>query len=75
MEIWQWPLYHNPAYFKQADDFVPERWLGDGRFVDDRKEAFQPFSLGARNCVGRKSVDHPLSILKDDRLTDSCLAA
>lgn len=33
--------------------FHPERWLGDPAFADDRKDAFQPFHLGPRNCLGR----------------------
>lgn len=42
------------------DDFIPERWMGDERFVDDRTDAFQPFSFGSRNCIGRKYVPPPL---------------
>ncbi|KAK4184282.1 Isotrichodermin C-15 hydroxylase [Podospora australis] len=52
--VHQWAMYHNPQHFREADSFHPERWLGtDERFKDDRKEAFQPFHLGARNCLGR----------------------
>ncbi|KAJ9143395.1 Isotrichodermin C-15 hydroxylase [Pleurostoma richardsiae] len=51
--MWQWPIYRNPRNFTLPDDFVPERWLGDPRFVDDRKDAFQPFSFGTRNCIGK----------------------
>ncbi|EMR64619.1 putative trichothecene c-15 hydroxylase protein [Eutypa lata UCREL1] len=35
------------------ESFIPERWLGDPRFTNDKKDAFQPFSTGARNCVGK----------------------
>ncbi|KAH8885916.1 cytochrome P450 [Thozetella sp. PMI_491] len=53
VEIWQWALYHNPAYFRQPDAFIPERWLGDARFLDDKQDSVQPFSVGPRNCIGR----------------------
>ncbi|KAI4864002.1 cytochrome P450 [Hypoxylon rubiginosum] len=53
VDIWQAALYRNPAYFAQADEFVPERWLGDPRFANDSRQAFQPFSTGPRNCIGR----------------------
>ncbi|KAJ2995465.1 hypothetical protein NUW58_g1264 [Xylaria curta] len=50
--IWQYAAYHSPSNFSQPDDFIPERWLGDQRFVDDHKDVFQPFSHGPRNCIG-----------------------
>ncbi|EWY79383.1 hypothetical protein FOYG_17461 [Fusarium oxysporum NRRL 32931] len=53
LNIWQWAMYHHPDNFTMQDSFVPERWLGDKRFINDRKDAFQPFSHGARNCIGR----------------------
>ncbi|KAF4976231.1 hypothetical protein FZEAL_7069 [Fusarium zealandicum] len=52
-EIYHWAVYHNPDHFALPDSFIPERWLGDPRFVDDKKEAFQPFSTGPRNCIGK----------------------
>ncbi|KAL7943651.1 cytochrome P450 [Trichoderma barbatum] len=53
VEVWQWPLFHSPNYWTQPDDFIPERWLGDPKFANDRRECFQPFSTGPRNCVGK----------------------
>ncbi|KAL7810678.1 cytochrome P450 [Trichoderma aethiopicum] len=53
VEVWQWPLFHNPSYWKKPEEFIPERWLGDPMFADDKREAFQPFSTGPRNCVGK----------------------
>ena len=45
---------HASRNFSAPDEFIPERWMGDERFVDDRRDAMQPFSIGARNCVGKK---------------------
>ncbi|KAK8017967.1 cytochrome P450 [Apiospora marii] len=39
--------------FAEPDAFAPERWLGDPRFDKDQKAACQPFSYGARNCIGK----------------------
>ncbi|KAK3386377.1 cytochrome P450 [Sordaria brevicollis] len=51
--IHQWAMYHNEKHFKDPFSFHPERWLNDPTFGDDRKEAFQPFHLGSRNCLGK----------------------
>lgn len=44
--------------FHRPDDFVPERWLPNkdpySEFADDDRAACQPFSLGTRNCIGKK---------------------
>ena len=41
--------FHDPLSFR------PERWLDerDGKFRNDDHGAFQPFSWGPRNCIGR----------------------
>ncbi|KAJ5348301.1 uncharacterized protein N7506_001554 [Penicillium brevicompactum] len=39
--------------FTDAESFIPERHLDDPRFVNDSKNAMQPFSFGPRNCIGR----------------------
>ncbi|KAK4675163.1 hypothetical protein QC764_500720 [Podospora pseudoanserina] len=51
--VHQWAMYHNEEHFKKPFEFHPERWLGDPEFASDHKEAFQPFHLGPRNCLGR----------------------
>lgn len=47
-------MYHNDKHFKDPFTFHPERWLNDPAFENDHKEAFQPFHIGARNCLGKK---------------------
>jgi len=42
-------LHYNPRYWKEPHKFMPERFLGDWP-----KDAFIPFSLGARACLGRR---------------------
>jgi len=45
---------HSVAHFRNPDSIVPERWLGDEDYADDMHDAFHPFSLGPRNCIGRR---------------------
>ncbi|KAI9648386.1 hypothetical protein NHQ30_003019 [Ciborinia camelliae] len=44
---------HLSEHFREPFEFHPERFLGDKEFANDRLEAFQPFSVGPRSCVGR----------------------
>jgi cytochrome P450 len=43
----------DPANFSDPECFRPERWA-TGPSKTDKLEAAQPFSLGARGCLGRK---------------------
>jgi len=46
-------IHRNEEAFPEPESFQPERWLekeGDER----RKEAFTPFSIGRRSCIGIK---------------------
>lgn len=47
-------LYRSAKNFRDPWSFIPERWTGDERFATDEKQAFQPFSFGPRNCLGKK---------------------
>ncbi|KOC07833.1 cytochrome P450 monooxygenase [Aspergillus flavus AF70] len=39
--------------FKDPLKFIPERWCGDERYQEDSRKAYQPFSYGPRNCLGK----------------------
>ena len=42
--------------FHRPEEFIPERFLEpeNPEWHNDRRDALQPFSLGPRNCIGRK---------------------
>ena len=48
-----WTASRSPLNFRDPESFIPERWLGDVRYAEDRREASQPFSMGPRGCLGR----------------------
>ena len=48
-----WAASRSPLNFRDPESFVPERWLGDARYAEDRREASQPFNIGPRGCIGR----------------------
>ncbi|KAH8587874.1 cytochrome P450 [Bisporella sp. PMI_857] len=45
--------HRSPNNFHDPDSFIPERFLGDPRFVNDDRNALNPFSTGPRNCLGK----------------------
>jgi len=56
VSIPQWSAYQSAMNFTLPKAFAPERWLEDSvrhSYSHDRKDAFQPFSLGPHNCPGR----------------------
>ncbi|KAI1102236.1 cytochrome P450 [Jackrogersella minutella] len=53
VSTWQWSINRDPTLWKDPSKYVPERWLGDAAYKDDRLDAVQPFSYGPRNCIGR----------------------
>ncbi|TEY53289.1 hypothetical protein BOTCAL_0250g00170 [Botryotinia calthae] len=48
-----WAAINSSLNFKYPQKFIPERWLGDERFINDKLNASQPFSLGPRGCIGK----------------------
>lgn len=40
--------------FRDPDVFIPEQWLNGPGYENDRKDVFQPFSVGPRDCPGKR---------------------
>ena len=59
VECQQWAMNHSSSHWQDPWSFCPERFLNK-RDVNskDTFEALQPFSVGPRNCIGKKYV-HP----------------
>jgi cytochrome P450 len=49
-------MYTSDENFQDPMSFIPERWTDDKRFAKDKRMALQPFSVGSRNCLGKKYV-------------------
>ncbi|KAF2184814.1 cytochrome P450 [Zopfia rhizophila CBS 207.26] len=52
VSVSSWCAQHNPANFRNPDEFIPERWF-DPAYASDHKLASRPFSLGPRGCIGK----------------------
>lgn len=47
-------MHTSRAHFRDPHRFLPERWTGAPEFADDKRAAVQPFSVGPRDCLGKK---------------------
>ncbi|KAK7217022.1 hypothetical protein V2G26_005025 [Clonostachys chloroleuca] len=64
ISVHHWSTYHSEANFKNANTYVPERWLRtDPVYAGDALEAHQPFGFGSRNCLGQNMAMHEMRLL------------
>ncbi|KAK4978487.1 hypothetical protein LTR28_005318 [Elasticomyces elasticus] len=62
--VTQLATYRSPSNFDSPYSFIPERWTGeDGESARDNKLAFQPFSCGPRNCLGKNMAYHEIRLI------------
>ncbi|KAL0260739.1 hypothetical protein SLS55_004429 [Diplodia seriata] len=59
----QYTAYRSPLYFKEPEKFIPERWLPDTGYEDDRRDVVQAFSYGPRNCIGKNLAYHEMRVI------------
>jgi len=46
-------LLRLPEYFKDPEQFIPERWSRDGLMDNVHPYLLLPFGFGARTCAGQ----------------------
>ena len=58
VSVAQYAAWHSTHNFTRPDEYIPERWLlgadEKGEFRNDNRAGFFPFSMGPRNCIGKK---------------------
>lgn len=47
-------MNHNPELFRNAEEFIPERYLESQTAQTQNPYTYIPFSAGPRNCIGQK---------------------
>jgi len=63
LSVPSYTIHHSREIWgSDADDFVPERW-SEKRLTPRQKEAFIPFSVGPRACVGRNVAEMELKCM------------
>lgn len=57
VEVQHWSVNHSKENWVEPWSFRPERFMADPNDAfrrGDKLDAVQPFSMGPRNCIGRK---------------------
>ncbi|KAK7442417.1 isotrichodermin C-15 hydroxylase [Colletotrichum acutatum] len=54
VEIQQWSANHSPDNWTKPWEFRPERFLETSKEEHNHLDALQAFSIGPRNCIGKK---------------------
>lgn len=59
------PLLEEEKYFKNADQFVPERWIKGSELYKGSNDPFVylPFGFGSRSCIGKRFSNMELEIV------------
>lgn len=47
-----WAVMHDPKYWKDPMEFIPERFMQNDRKDPSKMEGISTFSFGKRNCPG-----------------------
>ena len=47
-------IMNDEKNFENPDQFIPERFLENGKYITTRPSAFIPFGVGRRVCLGEK---------------------
>jgi cytochrome P450 len=63
VSVHQYATYHYLANFRDPGKFAPQRWLGDPYYVDNTREAHQPFGHGPRSCIGQTMAMHEMKLI------------
>lgn len=55
VSILQWSAFRSATNYKDANSFIPERWLrASSDKTGDKLDAIFPFSLGPRTCIAKE---------------------
>jgi hypothetical protein len=67
----QHAIHRNPALWPQRNEFIPQRWLvPEDHELHPVKNAWRPFEMGPRNCIGQELANLELKVLMALTLRD-----
>ena len=56
-------MNRDPRRYKDPEDFIPERWMRDGAFVEMPEKEFPTFNLKPRGCLGKRMAEFEAAVL------------
>ncbi|KAL8940525.1 MAG: hypothetical protein Q9216_002775 [Gyalolechia sp. 2 TL-2023] len=59
----QYAAYLSQRNFSSPSTFAPSRWLRDTQYANDKLDVVQPYSVGARNCIGKNLANGEIALV------------
>ncbi|KAL8809562.1 MAG: hypothetical protein Q9200_003302 [Gallowayella weberi] len=63
VQINQYAAYMSRRNFSSPWTFAPSRWMNDPQYASDKRDVLQPFSVGARSCIGKNLANAEIALV------------
>ena len=56
-------MNRDPKRYENPEEFIPERWMVEGKFVEKEEKEFPTFNVKPRGCLGKRMAEFEAAIL------------
>ena len=56
-------MNRDPKRYENPEDFIPERWMPEGKFVEMEEKEFPTFNVKPRGCLGKRMAEFEAAML------------
>ena len=56
-------MNRDPKRYENPEEFIPERWMVEGKFVEKEEKEFPTFNVKPRGCLGKRMAEFEAAML------------